>query len=109
MRGRTPSSARSIACWPRPITVSVGAGTGWIWLGLTIGCCQCHNHKFDPISQREYYQFFAFFNNQDEPKLSLGPADQAVAPSARGRRGTPQSLTTMVLQERAKLRETHLL
>ncbi len=43
------------------------ATTGTVWLGLTIGCAQCHNHKFDPIEQREYYQLFAFFNNQDEP------------------------------------------
>ena len=45
--------------------------TGTVWLGLTVGCAQCHNHKFDPISQKDYYQFFAFFNNQDEPTLRL--------------------------------------
>lgn len=36
-------------------------------LGLTIGCTQCHNHKYDPISQAEYYQMFAFLNNDNEP------------------------------------------
>jgi uncharacterized protein DUF1553/uncharacterized protein DUF1549/cytochrome c len=52
--------------------------TGTVWLGLTIGCCQCHDHKFDPITQREYYQLFAFFNNCDEPNLEiLSPADEA--------------------------------
>lgn len=45
--------------------------TGSVWLGLTIGCAQCHNHKFDPITQKEYYQFFAFFNNQEEPSLTV--------------------------------------
>jgi len=47
------------------------ATTGTVWLGLTIGCAQCHDHKFDPISQREYYQFYAFLNNQDEPTLPV--------------------------------------
>ena len=47
------------------------ATTGTVWLGLTIGCCQCHDHKFDPITQKEYYQFFAFLNNQDEPTISV--------------------------------------
>jgi mono/diheme cytochrome c family protein len=50
--------------------------TGSVWLGLTIGCCQCHDHKFDPLTQREYYELFAFLNNADEPTLELGtPAE----------------------------------
>src|SRR5262245_44981028 len=80
--------------------------TGAVWLGLTVSCCQCHNHKFDPLSQKEYYQFFAFFNNQDEPTLPLGPPPKA-DPPAKGKKG-PQGLTTMVLQERATLRDTHV-
>ncbi|WP_020472806.1 PSD1 and planctomycete cytochrome C domain-containing protein [Zavarzinella formosa] len=51
--------------------------TGSVWLGLTVGCCQCHDHKFDQLSQREYYQFFAFFNNVDEPNLELIDKDAA--------------------------------
>lgn len=47
------------------------ATTGTVWLGLTIGCAQCHDHKFDPISHREYFQLYAFLNNQDEPTLSV--------------------------------------
>jgi len=41
--------------------------TGTVWLGLTIGCAQCHDHKFDPIAQKDFYRLFAVFNNQDEP------------------------------------------
>ena len=42
-------------------------------LGLSLGCARCHDHKFDPISQREYYQIFAFFNNIEEFGPDLPP------------------------------------
>ena len=47
------------------------ATTGTVWLGLSVGCAQCHDHKFDPIPQQEFYELFAFFNQQDEPTLRV--------------------------------------
>src|SRR5262249_14011098 len=83
--------------------------TGSVCLGLTVGRCQCHSHKFAPLSQRDYYQLFAFFNNQDEPNLTLGLTDQAAQSPGRGPRRGPAVLTTMVLQERKTPRESHVL
>ena len=40
--------------------------TGTVWMGMTFNCCRCHDHKFDPLSQREYYQLAAYFNSFDE-------------------------------------------
>lgn len=48
---------------------------GTVWLGLSVGCARCHNHKYDQISQREYYQIFAFFNNGDETSFDWPKPD----------------------------------
>jgi hypothetical protein len=43
--------------------------TSTTWMGLTMGCARCHDHKYDPIPQRDFYRFFAFFNNVNEKGL----------------------------------------
>lgn len=50
------------------------ATTGTVWLGLTTGCAQCHSHKYDPISQTDYYRLMALLNNADEPDLRVPDA-----------------------------------
>ncbi len=51
--------------------------TATVWLGTTLGCCQCHSHKFDPFAQKEYYRFLAFFNSgadngsEHKPELEI--------------------------------------
>ncbi len=61
------------------------ATTAQVWMGLTMGCAQCHSHKFDPITQREYYSFFALFNQTEDfdqpderPTLPLATTEQRV-------------------------------
>ncbi len=52
--------------------------TAAVWLGSTLGCAQCHNHKFDPFTQKDYYRFLAFFDNDDYKIISNGPSEGTV-------------------------------
>lgn len=89
--------------------------TGAVWLGLTLTCCQCHNHKFDPITQREYYRLFHFFNNQDEPALTLvpevlGKEEPAGKDGKKPKRKVEKpAVTSLVLAEKSSPRETRIL
>ncbi|MCA9220143.1 MAG: DUF1549 domain-containing protein, partial [Planctomycetales bacterium] len=61
------------------------ATTGAVFLGLTLECARCHSHKYDPISQREFYQMFALLNNCDEPKIDA-PYDWQIESGELARR-----------------------
>ncbi|MCP5516435.1 MAG: PSD1 domain-containing protein [Verrucomicrobiales bacterium] len=57
--------------------------TATAWLGLTMGCGQCHSHKYDPIQQTEYYRFMALLNNADEPWIDVPQPDVTAAREAK--------------------------
>lgn len=61
--------------------------TGLTWLGLTMNCCRCHDHKYDPVSQREFYQLFAYFNSVEESGV--------LAPRAGRAENTPPVMVLM--------------
>jgi len=67
--------------------------TSTVWLGLTMTCGRCHDHKYDPISQREFYQFFAFFNQVPERGLNgFNPKLKAPSPLQAGPRQAAERL-----------------
>ena len=67
-------------------------------LGLTIQCCQCHSHKFDPITQEEYYRLFAFLNNDHEPQRVVYTPQELMQ---------VEQLTRSMRENDERLREVH--
>ena len=63
--------------------------TGNVWMGLTMECAQCHDHKYDPITQEEYFKFYAFYNNNADPGMQT-------------RRGNTAPMLEIVTPERKK-------
>src|SRR5690606_3935792 len=51
------------------------ATTGTVWMGLTIGCAQCHTHKYDPITHTDYYALFALLNGADDIEYEVTDAE----------------------------------
>ncbi len=71
---------------------------GTVFMGLSVGCAKCHDHKYDPVTQKDYYSLFAFFNNIDGPALDGNAAN--TPPSMR----VPNAQQAIVL-ERIKQKE----
>jgi hypothetical protein len=74
-----------------------------VWMATTIGCCQCHSHKYDPFSQREYYQIYAFFNQTaDADRVDSAPVlgTWLKKPAPKRKKGGPTGQDAMpIMQE----------
>ncbi|MGB6044907.1 MAG: DUF1549 and DUF1553 domain-containing protein, partial [Pirellulales bacterium] len=83
--------------------------TGVAWLGLSIGCAQCHDHKFDPITQEDYYRLYAVFN-QDAEELRVQDinGDRSFRSDVSPRVAASPSATTLVMRRASQPRDTHI-
>jgi hypothetical protein len=99
--GSDPDEFRVVYAVDRTNTVAT------TWMGLTLGCAQCHDHKYDPLTQREYYQFYAFFNSlQGEVPIST-KNPQSIPPQIRVPSLDDQQRLEQLAARRRKLEARH--
>ena len=81
--------------------------TATVWLGLTMGCARCHDHKYDPIKQKEFYQVFAFFNNIPErgKAFKFGNAEPSMKAPTRSQQAELKRIDKRLAQAHAKFAE----
>jgi hypothetical protein len=74
--------------------------TATVWLGLTLGCARCHDHKFDPITQKEFYRLFAYFNNVPErgKAVKYGNSPPFIKAPTREQQAQLQKLQTQLTE-----------
>jgi hypothetical protein len=113
-------------------TVDRANTTAAVWLGLTAACAQCHDHKYDPFTQKDYFRLYAFFDSCDEPTLPVGGGPELEAKvneltakmNQFSQEGKPEEATkveaeikklirkvptTLVLRERPTPRESYVM
>ena len=79
--------------------------TAEVWMGLTMQCAQCHSHKFDPITQKDYYQFFAIFNQtEDNDRPDEAPTMPLATPEEQAKQA---ALKAEIAALEKKMKETH--
>ncbi len=84
--------------------------TSTTWMGLTMGCARCHSHKFDPITQKEFYQFFGFFNTVPEKGLDgqTGNAEPVLPLPTPDQQAKLDDLTNAIRTREAGLAESEI-
>lgn len=78
---------------------------GTTWLGLTVGCAQCHDHKYDPITQKDFYQLLAFFNATDDAVVDA-PLPGEIGPYLQSRPGFYQKRNELLKALQVPERQT---
>jgi hypothetical protein len=88
--------------------------TGAVWLGLTVGCARCHDHKYDALTQRDYFGLYAFFNNADETTAAMpldgtAPAQEPASPPAPDAKSRQDFAVAVLAERTASRRVTRIL